>query len=465
MMATPDPRLQVQRSPRSGDWSRALQERKLDEMRELARQENPGSTLYYLEAYINGLYRGLRLAPSIKSTAERLGLPVEISEEEIRSRVAEVQPLIDEIRENAGWDIRDFDLSLLRQVRDSSVLSLVLGAGVSMGAGAPSWPDLVRALIERILKEGVEFREPVPTASNPPSAPIEWLPDGSMRIHDGKWSYKTRVREVRRFSPDQQATAFSVLEEVRSSGARCSVETLMHGAQICHDLCGQELFRLVTSAIYRRANAPSLTHQAIAKLARPRQTPGSETTPSPGLNAIITYNFDALMSEALEREGVPHVAYAISGDELLGDPDRLAQKAKWAQPVFHLHGYTPRRPFLITNTRFVFSTSQYLTTYSGPPSKILDLIRSRYLANPVHIALYVGCSFMDEAMNRLLRDAFVRYPGRYHYALLQWPHDRQVTKTTPESIKAESAKYLEFGVRPIWFDRFDELPDLIGRLE
>ena len=32
-------------------------------------------------------------------------------------------------------------------------------------------------------------------------------------------------------------------------------------------------------------------------------------------------------------------------------------------------------------------------------------------------------------------------------------------------IAAESRKYLEFGIRPVWFDKFDELPGLIRRLQ
>jgi SIR2-like domain len=113
----------------------------------------------------------------------------------------------------------------------------------------------------------------------------------------------------------------------------------------------------------------------------------------------------------------------------------------------------------------VFSTSQYLTTYKGPRSKILETVYEGFLANPVHIALYVGCSFADEAMNGLLRDAFAQYPGRYHYALLKWPRDRKGREPAKDEIEAESAKYLEFGVRPVWFDDFNELPGLIRQLQ
>jgi hypothetical protein len=78
----------------------------------------------------------------------------------------------------------------------------------------------------------------------------------------------------------------------------------------------------------------------------------------------------------------------------------------------------------------------------------------------VHIALYVGCSSPTKRWT-----AFTEYPGRYHYALLKWPGDRKGREPTADEIEAESTKYLEFGVRPIWFDDFKELPGLIRQLQ
>ena len=260
-----------------------------------------------------------------------------------------------------------------------------------------------------------------------------------------------------RYTDNRGHSAFA---EVRAKGSSTHVETLMHGAQVCYDLCGQHLFRLLTKIIYTRAKEPSEVHRAIAELAH-AQDPGL----FPGWDSIITYNIDALMSEALAEQKILYASWAMKGHKLRGDPDELAQKSSWHEPVFHLHGFTPRRLFMITNVRFVFSTSQYLTTYKGPRSRILEAVYDGFLANPWHIALYIGCSFADEAMNGLLREAFAEYPGRYHYALLKWPRDRKGKEPDRSEIAAESAKYLEFGVRPVWFDEFAELPGLIRQLQ
>lgn len=434
-------------------WKRALLGGDDALLHHLASIDHPAAALLELETYINGLYRVTQLLPWLDTT-------------DLKSKIERVLPLVSDIRSRLGWRIRDFDLGLLRMIRRSSALSPVLGAGVSMGAGAPSWSDLVRLMLEETLEKGVEFYEYVPAPDNPAQPPIEFLPDGTVRIGEtGRWRFEQNVKDVKRYSMEQEQVARNILAEVKTKGNKTDVETLMGGAQICYDLCGQHLFRLLTSCLYKHAKAPSETHQAIAELASMQTVPDRGSACFPGWEAIITYNFDALMSEALAAQQIPHVAWAMKGDELKGDPDELARNSQWYQSVFHLHGYTPQHLFLITNIHYVFSTSQYLTTYKGPQSTIFDVVFRSILANPVHIALYIGCSFADEAMNGLLRAAFSEYPGRYHYALLQWPHNRKEKEPTPNEIQAESAKYLEFGVRPVWFDGFSELPNIIRTLQ
>lgn len=435
-------------------WEKALHGRDNALLEELAFNDHPAAALMELETYINGIYRA--------SQHPLFSRPLD----DLRLEVERVLPYADEIRSRVGWHVRDFDLGLLRLIRRSSALSPVLGAGVSMGAGAPSWPSLVQLMLEETLEKGLEFYESVPADDNPPEPPIEFLPDGTVRTGgSGTWHYEQRVIDVKRYTPEQEQIARDVLAEVKEKGSSTDVDELMQGAQVCYDLCGQHLFRVLTQILYKRAKEPSKTHRAIAELAHAQMVPDRGPGLFPGWDSIITYNIDSLMSEALTEQKIPHAAWAMKGDKLRGDPDELARKSPWYQPIFHLHGYTPRRFFLITNILYVFSTSQYQTTYAGPRSAILKAVYDGFLANPVHIALYVGCSFADEAMNGLLHEAFEKYPGRYHYALLKWPRDRKGKEPSRDEIQAESAKYLAFGVRPVWFDDFNELPGLIRELK
>ena len=72
----------------------------------------------------------------------------------------------------------------------------------------------------------------------------------------------------------------------------------MEGAQVCYDLCGQHLYRLLTRILYARAKEPGIP-RAIAELAHVQKVPVRGPGLFPGWDSIITYNIDALMSECL----------------------------------------------------------------------------------------------------------------------------------------------------------------------
>jgi hypothetical protein len=436
-------------------------------LQKLATADEPAAALLEIETFVNGIYRGFAAFSELETRMKSLDgdfVPLVRPKPEIEAQVRAALPFASAIRERLGWRVREFDLKLLGFIRRSSALSAVLGAGASIGAGAPSWAKLVKLLLEETLNKGLELREPVPAAGDPAQPPLGGGP--SLRPGETQsWRVEYRVREVRRYTSEQEAGARKVLADIQAEGNTTDVETLKTGAQICYDLCEQELFQLLTAAIYRRAKAPSETHRAIARLAHAQAVPVRGPGQFPGWDSIITYNFDALMSEALAAEKVPHAVYGMRGDDLACRPDALAQGSDWHQRIYHLHGYTPRDLFRITDIPYVFSTSQFLAIRTGPAATILRHVFERYVANPVHIALYIGCSFLDEAMNDLLREAYQRFPGRYHYALLKWPHDRKGAEPSGEEISAASAKYLEFGVRPVWFDSFDDLPGLIAELQ
>jgi hypothetical protein len=317
-----------------------------------------------------------------------------------------------------------------------------------MDAGGPSWSELVRRLLLLVTERGREIWEMRPT---PESTPEHMQ---ATRVVTG----------VEHLGPAVEARARELLAQIGSGEA--DTEVLMEGAQICYDFLGQHLFTDLTQILYENQRAPGAIHRAIADLAAPILVPDRGGW-FPGWDAIITYNFDDLMGEALDAAGLARAAYAMRGNEVAGDPNELAIQGGQEglhQRIYHLHGYTPRKPFLITHVRYVFSTSQYEQTYGGSHVGIVGEVFDRWLANPVHHALYVGCSFQDETMNDLLRAAARTLPGRYHYALLKWSGSRPYNNSSAQEIALESAAYVLMGVRPIWFDGFDEIPALIRRL-
>ena len=139
--------------PAACSLEKALHDHDSELLEHLASSDEPAAALLELETYINGIYRATQHPLFAKPMPD------------VRFEVSEVLPWVDQIRNRVGWRIREFDLGLLRLIRRSSALSPVLGAGISMGAGAPSWSELVELMLEATLDKGLEFYESVPATS------------------------------------------------------------------------------------------------------------------------------------------------------------------------------------------------------------------------------------------------------------------------------------------------------------
>ncbi len=409
-------------SRRSEEWLRGLQGD--DELLAvLVVREPPGQVFYELVSYLGTLYTA---GPE--------------------SRIARILGSLNALRSRVGARQRDLDLGLLRTFRRRGNLSFVVGAGASIDAGGLSWADLVRDLLQRGLERGHEIRGVVERREAPLSAA------------------RFGVIRVEHFSAAHRDQAESILQRISSDP---STDDLLEGAELCLKLFGQHMFTHMHPLLYdvdRRQ--PGRIHRAIAELTQPFSIPSGKVLP--GLQMIISYNFDDLLGEAIDALECPRVAWAVkAGPWERGDPNEYARAAGDSgvyQSLYHIHGYTPRRPFLLTGIKFVFSTSQYQAVYGDDRHNIIDLFVDRVLENPAALAVYVGCSFTDDAMNKLLVDAARRFPGRYHAAFMLWPGARSYLDSEPREIERHSERYVAIGVRPLWVDGFDDIPGLIRTL-
>jgi len=412
----------------------------------LVTSDDVGAAAFEVETSINGLYRAVQRAQAITQQFGGSVNPDMIGEVQLKARwlSANFEPF----REALGPAQRDLDLQLMRWMRRASCLSAVIGAGATMDAGGPSWSSLVRRLLELVLERGKETWE---MRRAPESTPEHTV-------------MKRVVTAVDHLADDKAREAREVLSHIALGTA--TTDILMTGAQLCYDFLGQHLFTDITAVLYEKDRKPGAIHQAIAELAAPIEVKDRGGWFN-GWHALVTYNFDDLMGEALDAVGLPRAAYAMRGTEVAGDPNELARKQGQQalhHRILHLHGYTPRKFFLITTVRFVFSTSQYEATYGGARVGIIGDAFDQCLANPVHHALYVGCSFQDGAMNDLLREAANALPGRYHYALLKWPGGGKFGEASADEVARHGAEFIAMGVRPIWFESFGEIPELIRTL-
>jgi hypothetical protein len=94
----------------------------------------------------------------------------------------------------------------------------------------------------------------------------------------------------------------------------------MQGAQLCLDFLGQSLFTDVTAFLYASRRQPGPIHHAVAELADPIEV-WARGGWFAHWEAIITYNFNDLMGEALDSARLARCAYAVCGEEMADDPN------------------------------------------------------------------------------------------------------------------------------------------------
>jgi hypothetical protein len=365
----------------------------------------------------------------------------------IRLKVGREIEILENIRKDLGWRQREVDIALLRELRRSTKLCLVIGAGVTMSANGPSWSKLVHELLKITQEKEHEIAVILPESEDV----------------KGLDRYVLRNELVPPLPPNDNKKVKEIIKHIEEKGSESDVEKLMEGAQICYDLFKQQLFKHVTDILYSEADKPGSIHQAIAKVASfPRYYRPNQTYPA--WAAIVNYNFDGLLCDAFEDENVPQVVLTGWAKEPIIYSKKNVVESEWVQPIYHIHGFTPNRPMDITNMDFIFSTSQYVDSYKKGESFLIDEVLKKIISRPPLISLYIGCSFNDESMNKLLKESLEKFPGRIHFALLKWPEDRKGKIPSPDEILKKSIHYLVTGVQPIWFDDYDEIPDIIESL-
>jgi hypothetical protein len=406
-----------------------------DRVQELADSEPPGVALYQIVNYINEMFSADYNDPWRKRM--KCGLVC----------AANVWKVVEALCDKLGWRQREAHIGILRLMRRSTKLSLVLGAGTTIEAGGPSWAGLVLDLVDIALGEEHEVASILPD------------PNGTL----GEDRYVREIVPVPKRAPDQERELKDIRAEIGQEGDDSDTEVLMRGAQICHDLFGQHLLKHICDVVYSKAPEPGPTLDAIAEVAsHPRVSRGNRTYPA--WHSVVNYNFDSLLCQALDKRGVPRAAFVMEGDKQIGYMRPAVHGTDWHQTILHLHGFVPSWKADITHTRFVFSASQYAQAYGDGAGDLIALVRDSILSRPPVVTLYVGCSFNDEQMNKMLGTTWWEHHGRMQYALLKWPRQRAGREPTNEEVRDQSLHYLNMGVQPIWYDDHNEIPDIIRSL-
>ena len=343
------------------------------------------------------------------------------------------------------------DIKGLRYAWRNRQLALFLGAGVSIPYGLPSWKSLV---LELLFEQAQRTRRLGSIWPHYRRAVASWMTDY--------------------FEYDPLVLARMVERDLRLRSSRTPRET-------DQSVDGVDLFlqRLRTHmyANYREPSKKTIL-AAIGELI-------AKNNGQSGVDAVVTFNFDDLLEAELRRRKVA-VQPVTSRDRQRGGGLR----------VIHPHGYVPRDG-PISRQDIVFTEPDYhrLTesVFHLGLSEIVDRLRK-------NTVLFIGLSMSDPSLRRLLdasrnsdipphwqiqkRHAIqdqetlqvmteVERRARQYATLLGPGFDEQkkpfqleeaIHLALQQADTYDREVFLSMGVKTIWVDRFDDVPDIISAI-
>ncbi len=294
-------------------------------------------------------------------------------------------------------NINDLYIENLQDAFHDGALSLVCGAGVSVSAGIPTWNNLIEDLLDRMISQlALNIENPIKASdflSYYNQSPI--ILGKSLKNHFGSF--------------------FN--EELRA-------------------------------ALYKGGNGTCDLIREIAMLSKPSRRNGCS------LDSIITFNFDGLIEEELQKLRVDFKP--IYNDGVRFNPNEL--------PIYHVHGYLPRTGEIPEDTELVFSEDSYhnktMDVYSW--SNIIQLIK--YSQNT---CLFLGLSLTDPNLRRLL-DVSNRKNINHekkHYLIMKDKNSADISGEVFEISKnLETQDFNELGLNVLWVEEYQDIPKLLGKI-
>ena len=291
---------------------------------------------------------------------------------------------------------------------------LFLGAGVSSAAGIPSWNSLITKLrfimIESILEQ------------------------------------KGIVDATR----DEKDEIFRKLEDLQGEDPLLSALYLENSLPntFIEDLSG---------ALYDSVTNTTELLDTIANFCAPRRTIAAP------VKAVVTYNFDDLLEEALTNNNVRFRSIFTTEDR--ENLDEL--------PIYHVHGFIPRNSeqYDAQGVPIVFSEEGYHTLYRDPYNwanlKQLVLLDG-------NTCVMIGLSMRDPNLRRLLR--VTAESNARHYVCLRREKisdfiqnlstRREIAQAFLEShYRVLEHSLEELGVNVIWYKDHAEIIDILKNIE
>lgn len=299
--------------------------------------------------------------------------------------------------------------------------ALFLGAGVSKSANMPSWNDLLKGLMSEVKQLKGDTLE--------------------------------AFKELSTHVFDECGDSYLVMARYLQTAIRLHDKNMVFSD-------------LIRNHLYSNEHTSRLLKD-LSSIVQQRKT-----------DEIITYNFDDILEQELSNSGLQegNDFLAISKDAEISGYSKI--------PIYHVHGIIPEKgPADVV----VFSEEEYHERYSN--SFHWSNIEQLHALSRKH-CFFIGLSMTDPNLRRLLDAArnINNTDTENHYAFLR----RQKLEKYCLANVAEACKYMhvseslidkkkqkdiytlnysvlesifrELGVKVIWYEDFDELPELIEKV-
>ncbi len=314
-------------------------------------------------------------------------------------RQEEPEQSVEELQQEQIEEGRDNKIAELAKALHGGRLTLVCGAGISVSAGVPSWNELLLRLLKTMIT---------------------------------------------RMSTDHSLSMSSV--DADRFHSRYSSSSLIVGKYLKNNL-GKDFLKELRDALYVSNPQSCEILDSIVNLSRPQRD-------GKPLDSIITFNFDTLLEENLEKLNIEHKA--VYGEGVRNLPNEL--------PVYHVHGYLPRKGRIPQNMEVVFSEDAYHSQFIEPFSWS-NLIQLNKLSQ--NTCMFIGMSLTDPNLRRLLDVANRKNPEKTlnHYFIKKTPSNSKSKDTMDKlALLLEEQDANELGLSMIWVEDFAEIPQILNKI-
>jgi len=324
-------------------------------------------------------------------------------------------------------------LSQLTRAYNSGRLTIVLGAGVSVDYGLPSWNTLLQTLLARTFKRD--------------------------KSENGRSLLFAEVFN-NIFGPNALVAARYLSNEYKEGKLEFE----------------KEVRKLLYGQVKTDFTSPLMT-----ELVQLCAAPGK----SPNLDSIITYNYDDVLEAELDKATIKVPYKSIF---------KIGQNPKQKElPIYHVHGYVPRKGNLTEDNQITLGEDlyhhQYTNVYNWQNLTQLNKFKDSS-------CLFIGSSLSDPNQRRLLDIANVQRGANNspeHFIIKQRYSLNIIRKKLKDFLEAnfdvftkkeqegvdfdelagfmidavhkfENNDALSLGVQVIWVDSHDEIPEILQNM-